>query len=198
MLKPGAPIALYEWVMTEAFSATEPAHVAIRQHIERGNGIVSLTTIPEALAAWRGAGLELTASSDEALRSPDRPWWFPLDGDTGRTVCARDWWRVFKLKKPVWRAAWAMTWCLQSVGLHYPHAAEAVRTLGESVEGLRDGGRAGIFTPSFLMVGRKPVEGWTSRKSEGKGQVGSEAHGATAAGGAVDAETLAERSLQME
>lgn len=36
---------------------------------------------------------------------------------------------------------------------------EAWRTQGMSVWGMRDGGKEGIFTPSYLMVGRKP-EGW--------------------------------------
>lgn len=38
-------------------------------------------------------------------------------------------------------------------------ALEALRTQGMSVWGMRDGGREGIFTTSYLMVGWKP-EGW--------------------------------------
>ena len=42
---------------------------------------------------------------------------------------------------------------------------EALRTQGMSVWGMRDGGKEGIFTTSYLMVGRKP-EGWVHPGTE--------------------------------
>ena len=58
---------------------------------------------------------------------------------------------------------------------------EALRTQGMSVWGMRDGGKEGIFTTSYLMVGRKP-EGWAhpgteqglNEMGEGKEDVGNE------------------------
>ena len=42
---------------------------------------------------------------------------------------------------------------------------EALRTQEMSVWGMRDGGKEGIFTTSYLMVGRKP-EGWVHPGAE--------------------------------
>ncbi|KAL8645613.1 MAG: hypothetical protein Q9226_007222, partial [Calogaya cf. arnoldii] len=48
---------------------------------------------------------------------------------------------------------------LISCGYEAPKLAlEALRTQGMSVWGMRDGGREGIFTTGYLMVGRKPEE----------------------------------------
>lgn len=172
MLKPGGVFGTYEWLMTRKFSPTNPLHVEIRQRIERGDGVVNMLTIPEGLESYKASGLELYHTEDMAERGPrEKQWWYCIDGDTSKTTNWTDWWLVFRLKPGFFRFAYRFTWFMDKIGqLPRKGMLEALRTQGMSVWGMRDGGREGIFTTSYMMVGRKP-EGW----KHPKGQVGSKA-----------------------
>lgn len=164
VLKPGDTFSIDEWCMTDKFDPHNAKHVEIRQRIERGDGIVNLKTTKEALEHFKFSGAELMLVEDHALKGlASRPWWAPLDGDTSKFPDRDDWWMVFKLKPFFWNIVRASVWVSGKVGLitknHADIFMEALNTQGQSVWGLRDGGREGIFTPSWLMIGRKP-ENW--------------------------------------
>lgn len=56
VLKPGAVFGVYEWLMTGTFDDKNEVHVDIRQRIERGNGVVAMSTVKEGLEAFRASG----------------------------------------------------------------------------------------------------------------------------------------------
>ena len=130
--------------------------------------------------------LRVTPSQEPSHK--EKTWWYPIDGDTAQTTTWADWWLVYRLKQSSFKAGYAFTWimvkirrgmadlflplqlCLLStekglrmliamVLLAPKVALEALDTMADCVYGMRDGGRDGIFTTSYLMVGRKP-EGW--------------------------------------
>ncbi|KAI4224887.1 MAG: hypothetical protein L6R36_004339 [Xanthoria steineri] len=167
VLKPGGVFGVYEWLMTDEFDSKNPKHVEIRQRIERGDGVVNMLSVKEGLEAFRGSGLEMYHNENMALRVPpkrdpnqkEKTWWYCIDGDTSHTTNWTDWWLVFWLKKSFFRFGYGFTWLMIKARLAPELALEALRTQGMSVWGMRDGGREGIFTTSYLMVGRKP-ESW--------------------------------------
>ena len=109
-----------------------------------------------------------------ALRGTDeKRWWYPCDGDVGKTNTLGDWWLVFRLKKNFWRFGYGFSWVVCKAGLAPERVLEALRTQAMSVFGIRDGGKEGIFTAMYLMVARKP-EGWVH---PGEGIVGTDSGG---------------------
>lgn len=155
VLKPGGVIGIDEWCMTDKFDPKNPEHIDIRHRIERGNGIVNMRTIKEAIAEFKFAGLEVTHMEDHALKGlQDRPWWIPLDGNTSKFPDRHDWWIVLWLKPAVWKAVKALVWFQTKVGLPSKVDAdsimEALKTQGQAVWGMRDGGKHGKSSTSLL------------------------------------------------
>ncbi|KAI4730234.1 S-adenosyl-L-methionine-dependent methyltransferase [Aureobasidium sp. EXF-10728] len=164
VLKPGGVVGMGEWCMTDKFDPKNPHHLDVRRRIERGDGIANMKTTKEAMAEFEFAGFEVTHVEDHALKGLQScPWWLPLDGDTSKFPDRSDWWMVLWLKPAVWKAVKAWVWFKGKIGMFSKVDAdsllEALNTQGQSVWGLRDGGKYGLFTPMFQMYGRKP-ENW--------------------------------------
>lgn len=174
VVKPGARVGIYEWLLTSRFDESVHAHREIRARIERGNGILALRGVDEALAALAQTGLEVEHTGDvhastasgsstsggDDVRVGARPWYWPLDGSFRAASCWADWWVAFKLQPWFYRTCVFLTWVWTLAGIAPASDNKAMRTIGECVWGVRDGGRAGIFTPGYMMVARKPVRGW--------------------------------------
>lgn len=157
VLKPNGVFGVYEWLLTDKFDKLNPTHVNIRQRLERADGVTNLLTVPEGLAAFRASGLEMYHCEDMALRGTDaKRWWFAIAGQTEKTTCREDYWRVWRLRRGFFWGCYALTWCLEKAGLMREGRLEALRTQGMSVWSTVDAARLGIFTTSFMMVGRKP------------------------------------------
>ncbi|CAM9186821.1 unnamed protein product, partial [Phaeothamnion confervicola] len=59
VLKPGGMFAGYEWVVLDGYDAADKDHVRIKEGIEVGNGLPTLATGPEVVAALEKAGFEV-------------------------------------------------------------------------------------------------------------------------------------------
>ena len=139
VLKPGGIFGTYEWLMTEKFSPENPRHFELRQRIERGDGITNLVAIPTGLGAMRAAGFEILHHEDLAERWDEKPWWYCIDGDTGKTNCWSDWWLVFRLNERLWRFWSGILWLKEFVLRISPKGSiETLWTQGMSVTGMRD------------------------------------------------------------
>lgn len=164
VLKPGGVFGVYEWLTTDRFNEQSREHVEVRQRLERGDGITNIVGVREGLAAMRSAGLELERHEDRAESGlEDKKWWYCINGEVGKTTCDEDWWTVFRLRQGVWTVQCMIVWMLEGLSLVERGRYEALRTQGQSVWGLRDGGRLGIFSPMYMMVGRKPLDGHKSK-----------------------------------
>ncbi|KAL9120921.1 MAG: hypothetical protein Q9187_002528 [Circinaria calcarea] len=155
VLKPGGVFAVYEWVLTPSYSPLNPAHRSIRHRIELGDGIPHLVTQSEALAAMCTAGFTLTRQDDLANKRDRVPWWYPL---AGRWRDIQSWWdalTVFRTAKWGRMAVIGLLKSLEGLRLCPGGTVRAAETLELAARSLVDGGREGIFSPMFLMVGRK-------------------------------------------
>jgi len=146
-LKPGGVFGAYEWVMTDKFDPNNPAHVASKKGIERGNGLPDLEPISVILAALEEAGFEIIDHRDVALTS-DIPWYYPLVGRLTPTG-------LVHTKVGRWLS-------LKSLQLaEYVRVAPAGSTgtldmLQKGSDALIDSAEKGIFTPMWWIHARKP------------------------------------------
>lgn len=168
---------MYEWLMQHKFDDKNPKNVEIRQRIERGDGVTNLVTVAEGVNAFRTSGLELCHHEDMALRNADeKPWWWMIDGDTSYATTWSDWWLIFRLKYGYYIFGLIVIWILEFITIAEKGRYEALKTQGQSVYGMRDGAKEEIWTPMYMMVGRKP-EDWKHPKGERTCTVDENDHG---------------------
>jgi sterol 24-C-methyltransferase len=99
VLKPGGKFGLYEWALTDKFAPSHPLHTAIRQRLERGNGIPCLQTVTHAQDFLKGTGFELLVAEDLAKNADPLGWWNPLSGDLSS---ARGWFDWLLVVRNTW------------------------------------------------------------------------------------------------
>ena len=158
VLKPGGVFGVYEWVMTDAYDASNKRHREIRLAIERGNGIANMVSRKEALAAMRSAGFVIEHEEDLAERKDRRPWYAPLAGDLAG---AQNLWDLLGYVRMSWvgrMGIGGLLRVLEGLRLAPQGTAETARELSDGGDALVAGGREGLFTPMYLMVGRKPAD----------------------------------------
>lgn len=144
--------------MTDAYDPSNKRHRSIRLAIERGNGIANMVSRREALSAMREAGFEVEHEEDLAEREDARKWWAPLAGDLSG---AQNLWDLIGYVRMSWvgrMGIGGLLRVLEGVRLAPRGTAETARELSDGGDALVEGGREGLFTPMYLMVGRKAVE----------------------------------------
>ena len=150
VLRPGACFACKEWCLTEKFDSGNPEHLRIKKSIMRGDGLPDIDVMSEVCDSLRVAGFEILETRDLAFDShPKVPWYRALEN--------RD---LSLMSIPRTSIGGALTKLALSVGEKtrlLPKGAAAVSTiLLEASDALVEGGRAGIFTPMFFFLVRKP------------------------------------------
>lgn len=145
VLKPGAAFVSYEWVSTPAFDPTNEKHVQIIDEINYGNGLPEMRTYAQAEAAGRAVGFVLERSVDlAAYPTPGAGFWY------SRLKTLRDS-GVMTLNRALVNTVAALR--LAPAGLKPVHDM-----LCSVATSLVAGGETGIFTPSHMLVFRKPDE----------------------------------------
>lgn len=159
VLKPGAVFGLYEWVMTDAYDESNKRHREIRLGIERGNGISNMVSKREALAAMQQAGFVVEFEEDLAERSAKdkKAWWAPLAGDLSGATNLWDFLGYVRISNVGRLGIGALLRTMEALRLAPSGTAETARELSDGGDALVAGGREGLFTPMYLMIGRKPV-----------------------------------------
>lgn len=159
VLKPGGRFGLYEWVMTEEFNNENIDHRRIRLGIEQGYGISTMVKVSDALAAVDASGLELEAHRDLATNEDKldiAPWYWPMGSDIKH---AQTIWDILSLlKKNRWGAILTAGFLglLEAVGIAPAGTKKTADSMGKGADALVAGGMQGLFTPMYLMVGRRP------------------------------------------
>ena len=152
LLKPGAEAAIVDWCLTDAFDDADVLHNDIRARIERTNATPELLTAVEYVEAMRSAGFEIIEAIDQQAEcgNPATPWYMALQG--------RDFSLSSFTRIPAGRALTAgVTRVLEGLRLAPAGTSEATRFLNVAADALVEAGELGIFTPSFLVHGRKPA-----------------------------------------
>ncbi|GLA18817.1 S-adenosyl-L-methionine-dependent methyltransferase [Aspergillus welwitschiae] len=156
VLKPGAVFGVYEWLLTEKYDEGNTDHRQLALGIQQGNGIAKLFTVSQGLAAMKSAGFEILHHEDLAHRPCTAPWYYPLDitlwnarryGDLASYALMSKWGRI---------ATHYFTMGLEAVRIVPKGTTEVGNSLDLAGDSLVDAGKLDIFTPMYLMLGRKP------------------------------------------
>jgi sterol 24-C-methyltransferase len=151
-LKPGALFAAYEWCMTSAFDPNSAEHQRIKKGIEEGDSLPDIATIPGTLEALRAAGFEVIESYDTAdTCDPETPWYLPLVGETSSLLAVRRG-RVGRF------LARRLIRSVEALRIAPKGSAQVSKMLGAAAEALIAGGEAGIFTPNYFFLARRPAK----------------------------------------
>ena len=150
VLRPGGCFAGYDWCMTEKFDPGNRKHREIKHDIMVGDALPDIPPAPEVSQALIEAGFELLDAHDRAVCSdPETPWHRALQG--------RDLSLASIPRTPVGRA---LTNLILRVGERVrlvPKGSRAVSTLlNAAADALVEGGKAGVFTPLYFFLARKP------------------------------------------
>ena len=158
VLKPGGRFGVYEWVMTDSFDESSPEHRAIRLGIERGNGISHMRPRSDALDAIKAAGFILEHEEDLATRPDQIPWYYPIAGKLEYTQTLRDIFVVLRMTTLGRTAVKILMGILEIFRLAPSGTSQTADELSIGADNLIKGAKLGIFTPMYLMIGKKPEE----------------------------------------
>jgi sterol 24-C-methyltransferase len=156
VLKPGGVFGVYEWLMTDAYDNNNMRHREIRLGIEEGDGISNMEKIEVAVAAMKAAGFELEVSEDLADRPDELPWYYPLAGELKHMQTIWDLPTLFRMTHFGRGFMHRFVGGLEMIGLAPRGTQKTADSLAKAADCLVAGGRDKLFTPMYLMVGRKP------------------------------------------
>ncbi|KAL3296047.1 sterol 24-c-methyltransferase [Colletotrichum asianum] len=156
VLKPGGVFGVYEWVMTEAYDNDNLSHRKTRIEIEQGNGIANMVKASEALRAFEAAGFEILENEDMADRPDPSPWYWPLDAGSWRHAQTMgDLLYTFRMTGLGRMATHGFLSVMETLRFAPPGMTKTSDNLIRAADALVYGGREKIFSPMYLMVGRK-------------------------------------------
>ncbi|KAK3656827.1 Delta(24)-sterol C-methyltransferase [Elasticomyces elasticus] len=155
VLKPGGVFGVYEWLMTEKYDNGNPQHRDIRLGIEQGDGISNMEPIPVALAAMKAAGFTLEANEDLADRPDEFPWYWPLSGDLRYMQSIWDFPTLVRMTHIGRGLVHRFVGALEMIKLAPRGTQKTADSLALAADCLVEGGKQKLFTPMYLMVGRK-------------------------------------------
>ncbi len=160
VLKPGGVFGVYEWLMTDAYDNVNLEHRKLRLDIEQGDGIAQLFEISDGKKAMETAGFELQISRDlaEDVNSASPPWYWPLGSDLRYAQTISDALTVMRMNRWGRVVAHTIFGVLETLRIAPPGTKKTADSLGKAADALVKGGSQKLFTPMYLMVGRKPAE----------------------------------------
>jgi len=150
VLKPGALFAGHDWCMTPRYRPLDPEHERIKRGIEQGNGVADLVPSSELDRALSDVGFETLQTGDSAERGdPDTPWYLPLA--SGLSL------RGFRNSRAGGFLTHQMVRILEAVGASPKGTVQVHDVLRLAQQALVAGGQAGIFTPMYAWLARRPA-----------------------------------------
>ncbi|PHH49621.1 Sterol 24-C-methyltransferase erg-4 [Ceratocystis fimbriata CBS 114723] len=156
VLKPGGIFGVYEWLMTDEYDNDNIAHREIRLGIELGDGISNMCKISEGVAAMKAAGFELLHHEDLADRDDPYPWYWPLSGELKYIQSVGDVFTIVRMTKWGRTFMHKLSGALELLRIAPPGTMKTADSLAVAADCLVAGARQHLFTPMYLMVGKKP------------------------------------------
>ncbi|KAL7621611.1 Delta(24)-sterol C-methyltransferase [Parahypoxylon ruwenzoriense] len=158
VLKPGGIFGVYEWLMTDDYDNNNLEHREIRLGIEQGDGISNMVKISEGIEAMKIAGFQMLHHEDLADRPDPIPWYWPLAGNwkyiqsifDAPTIARMTWWGRM--------LAHNFAGALELTGLAPAGTKKTADSLARAADCLVAGAEKHLFTPMYLMVGKKPKQ----------------------------------------
>jgi sterol 24-C-methyltransferase len=158
VLKPGGVFGVYEWLMTDKYDNDNVGHRKIRLDIELGDGISNMVNISEAVDAMKAVGFEMLHREDLADREDPMPWYWPLAGDLQYLQSVFDVFTVVRMTHWGRSLIHMFTGFLELTGIAPAGTKKTADSLAVAADALVEGGRQKLFTPMYLMIGRKPAK----------------------------------------
>ena len=153
VLKPGALFWGQEMCMTDKFDPEDSQHRAIKRELMHGIALKDIATMGEVDQALESAGFEVVEGKNRAVEGngPITPWYQPM-ATRGRT-------RGSALRKiPMGRKVFiAMSKLAETLGVFPKGSADVVALLDRTAKAYVAGGEAGVFTPLYCFLARKPA-----------------------------------------
>ncbi len=152
VLKPGALFWGQEMCMTDKFDPNDNRHRAIKYDLMRGIALKGIATTDEVDRALATAGFKLIEGIDRAVEKngPTRPWYSPMQTPQmtlGSALC----------RSPLGRRVTiGLSRLAEILGVFPRGTTEVVGLLDRTANAYVAGGRAGIFTPLYCFLARKP------------------------------------------
>ena len=150
VLKPGALFWGQEMCMTDKFDPNDNPHRAMKQQLMRGIALQNIATMGEVNRALETAGFQIIEGMDRAIEEngPTTPWYQPIETQQRRLATGL----------PLGRKALFGASRLAEVFRVFPKGSTGVvRLLDLAATAYVAGGRAGIFTPLYCFLARKPL-----------------------------------------
>ena len=152
VLKPGALFWGQEMCMTDAFDPDDHRHRAIKQDLMHGIALNDIATMGEVNRALEMAGFQVIEGRDRGVaeNGPATPWYQPM-------VNRRQTLGNALHRTPVGRKAFQGTSKLvEKLGILPKGSADVVGLMDRTANAYVAGGQAGIFTPLYCFLARKP------------------------------------------
>ena len=152
VLKPGGLLWGQEMCLTDRFDPKDDRHRAIERDLMRGIALKEIATFGEVNQALEAAGFQVVEGKDRAVQEgPSTPWYQPMESRHGTLGSA--------LRRLPWgrKAVIAGSKLAEVLRLFPKGSAEVVRLLDRTAEAYVAGGKAGIFTPLYCFLARKPL-----------------------------------------
>ena len=156
VLKPGGTFGVYEWLMTDEYDNNNLRHREIRLGIEQGDGISNMCKVSEALDAMKTAGFEILRHEDMAAYPDHSPWYWPLSGEMKYIQSAGDIFTIVRMTSWGRAIAHNLAGVLETLRVAPAGTKKTADSLAHAADCLVAGARENLFTPMYLMVGRKP------------------------------------------
>ncbi|CAG8516736.1 5518_t:CDS:2 [Ambispora gerdemannii] len=145
VLKPGGKFAIYEWSLTNNYDPENDEHRKAVRGIEATE------------QAFKNVGFEIETAVDLAQNDDKAKWYGPLEGDFRKVQTVWDCFTVFRMSILGKIFTRAMVGFLEKIGVAPVGSLQTQMVLETAQNSLIAGGQMGIFTPMFMLVGRKPV-----------------------------------------
>ena len=153
VLKPGALFWGQEMCMTDKFDPDDNRHLAIKQDLMHGIALKDIAAMGEVNRALESAGFQVIEGTDLAVEEngPTTPWYQPMETRHGTLGSAL---RRIPLGRKLFIGASRLA---ETLGVFPKGSADVIRLLDRTANAYVAGGRAGIFTPLYCFLARKPI-----------------------------------------
>ena len=155
VLKPGALFWGQEMCMTDKFDPDDNRHRAMKRNLMDGIALKDIATMGEVNRALETAGFQVIEGRDRGWgveeNGPTTPWYQPMETRHGTLGNALH-------RIPLGRKLFIGTSRLAEVlGMFPKGSADVIRLLDRTANASVASGRAGIFTPLYCFLARKPL-----------------------------------------
>ena len=153
VLKPGALFWGQEMCMTGKFDPADDRHRAMKRDLMHGIALKDIATMGEVDSALETAGFQVIEARDRAVEEngTSTPWYQPMEtrGNTLGNALRRT---------PLGRKAlMGASRLAEAFGVLPKGSADVIGLMDRTAKAYVAGGRAGIFTPLYCFLARKPL-----------------------------------------